>query len=153
MPAVTVIPDRSVILCVLTTNFSLENVPALVRSTRWKVYSVSTASPLIFVLVISKGLGIPPALLPFLKRVKVRRSAVASSMGSHSRTSDVWVAFRHLRTGGEGDRSPYVRRMVSWRVENAFCAEASAAKLRETVMSTIEPEVMLGGRRIEGNSI
>jgi hypothetical protein len=43
--------------------------------------------------------------------------------------------------------------MVSWRVENAFCAEASAAKLRETVMSTIEPEVMLGGRRIEGNSI
>lgn len=43
--------------------------------------------------------------------------------------------------------------MLSWRVEKAFCEVASAAKFRATVMSTMEPEVMLGGRRIEGNSI
>ena len=89
MPGVTVMPERSVILCVFTTNFSLENVPALVRKTRWNVYSVSTARPLIFVLVISNGLGIPPALLPFLNSVRVLKSAVASWIGSHSNTTDV----------------------------------------------------------------
>lgn len=33
----------------------------------------------------------------------------------------------------------------AWRV--------SESKLRETVMSTMEPEEMLGGRRMDGNSI
>lgn len=72
MPGVMVIPDKSVILCVLTANFSLPYVPADVRKTRWKVYSVSTANPLIFVLCISAGRGILPALLPFRYRLKER---------------------------------------------------------------------------------
>jgi hypothetical protein len=33
-------------------------------------------------------------------------SAVASSIGSHSRTTDVWVAFRQRRTGADGSDSP-----------------------------------------------
>ena len=55
MPGVTVMPLRSVILCVLTVSLSLENVPAVVLSTRWNVYSVSTARPLIFVLSMVVG--------------------------------------------------------------------------------------------------
>jgi hypothetical protein len=33
-------------------------------------------------------------------------SAVASSIGSHSRTTDVCVAFRQRRIGAEGSDSP-----------------------------------------------
>jgi hypothetical protein len=43
--------------------------------------------------------------------------------------------------------------MRSWRAEKDFCDAASEVKFRETVMSTIEPEDISGGRRIEGNSI
>jgi hypothetical protein len=35
----------------------------------------------------------------------------------------------------------------------AFWAADSDERLRETVMSTMEPEDMSGGRRIDGNSI
>lgn len=106
IPGVTVMPDRSVIFCVRTTNFSLLYTPALVLSTRLKLYSVSTARPLSLVLVISIGFGMLPALLPFLYRLRFRNSAVASDTGSHSRTMDVWVALRQRRTGGLGDCWP-----------------------------------------------
>ena len=43
--------------------------------------------------------------------------------------------------------------MDSWSEAKADWAAASEAWLRETVMSTIEPEDIEGGRRIEGNSI
>jgi len=33
-------------------------------------------------------------------------SAVANSMGSHSSTTEVWVAFRQRRTGAAGSASP-----------------------------------------------
>ena len=38
-------------------------------------------------------------------------------------------------------------------MEKAFWAEASEERLRETVMSTMLPEEMEEGRRMEGNSI
>jgi hypothetical protein len=43
--------------------------------------------------------------------------------------------------------------MLDWRLWKDFWAEVSEAWLRETVMSTIEPEEMSAGRRMEGNSI
>lgn len=88
-PGVTVMPERSVILCVRTVSFSLLYCPADVRSTRWKTYSASTARPLIFVAVISSGREMIPALLPFRYRLNERRSAVWSSIGSHSKTTEV----------------------------------------------------------------
>ena len=76
------------------------------RKTRWKLYSVSMARPEIFVLVISRGLGIDPAFAPLRKRDNERRSAVASCIGSHSKTTEVWVALRQRRTGAEGEVLP-----------------------------------------------
>lgn len=43
--------------------------------------------------------------------------------------------------------------MVDWRVAKAEAEAASETWFRETVMSTMEPEEISGGRRIEGNSI
>lgn len=43
--------------------------------------------------------------------------------------------------------------MASCSSRNAFCDLASEASFRATVISTILPEEMFGGRRIEGNSI
>jgi hypothetical protein len=43
--------------------------------------------------------------------------------------------------------------MASWRATKDAWVFCSDAKLRATVMSTILPEEMLGGRRMEGNSI
>lgn len=43
--------------------------------------------------------------------------------------------------------------MRSCSARKSCSALASEAVLRETVMSTIEPDSMSGGRRIEGNSI
>ena len=74
-------------------------------------------------------------------------------MGSHSRTTDVWVALRQRRTGGIGEEMPKVVRTEFWRAEKDFWAEASEAVLRATVMSTILPEEIEEGRRIDGNSI
>ena len=44
-------------------------------------------------------------------------------------------------------------RIEDWREANDFCDADSEDWFRETVMSTMEPEVMEGGRSIEGNSI
>ena len=44
-------------------------------------------------------------------------------------------------------------RMEDWRDAKDFCAADSEDWFRETVISTMEPDVMEGGRRIEGNSI
>lgn len=148
-----VIPDRSVILCVCTLSFSLLYVPALVLSTRWKTYSVSTARPLSFVLCTSVGFGIVPALLPLRYRVRLRSSAVAMSIGSHSRTTEVWVALRQRRTGADGVRWPNVRKMVDWRAWKACADSFSDLWLRATVMSTILPDEISGGSKIDGNSI
>ena len=117
------------------------------------MYSVSTARPLILVLVKSIGRGMAPALLPLRYKLNERRSAVARFMASHSRTTEVWVALRQRRTGGDGEETPKVSRMEAWRLEKAAWADASDCVLRETVISTILPEEMEGGRRIEGNSI
>ena len=106
MPGVTVMPDSSVILCVLTTTFSLLKVPALVLSTRWNVYSVSTANPLIFVVRMLVGLGMLPAFWLLRNKEREMQSAVASSIGSHSSTTEVWVAFLQRRTGERGSDSP-----------------------------------------------
>lgn len=105
-PGVMVMPERSVILWVRQVNFSELNVPAEVRRTRWKVYSVSIAKPLIFVLSISVGRGIEPALAPFRYSERDFKEAVARFMGSHSRTREVCVAFLRRRTGGEGELMP-----------------------------------------------
>ena len=43
--------------------------------------------------------------------------------------------------------------MESWRWSKEDWAASSEAWLRETVMSTMEPEEMEGGRRMDGNSI
>lgn len=43
--------------------------------------------------------------------------------------------------------------MRSWSSRKAFSVLPSELRLRETVMSTMLPEEMLGGRRMEGNSI
>ena len=89
MPGVTVIPLRSVILCVFTVNFSLLYWPADVRSMRWKTYSVSTANPDTFVACIPLSWGMTPALAPLRYRLRLRKSAVARSILSHSSTTDV----------------------------------------------------------------
>ena len=44
-------------------------------------------------------------------------------------------------------------RIEDWRDAKDFCMADSEDWFRETVMSTMEPEVIEGGRRIEGNSI
>ncbi len=43
--------------------------------------------------------------------------------------------------------------MSSWSLVNACWDAFSELRFRETVISTIEPEEMFAGRRIEGNSI
>ena len=44
-------------------------------------------------------------------------------------------------------------RIEDWREANDFWEADSEDWFRETVISTMEPDVMEGGRRIEGNSI
>lgn len=43
--------------------------------------------------------------------------------------------------------------MEDWRAAKESWAARSDSALRETVMSTMEPEIMVFGRRIDGNSI
>ena len=43
--------------------------------------------------------------------------------------------------------------MEDCSLENDFWEEVSEERFRETVMSTMEPDVIDGGSRIEGNSI
>lgn len=44
-------------------------------------------------------------------------------------------------------------RIEDWREAKAFWEAVSEDWFRDTVMSTMEPDVMEGGRRMEGNSI
>jgi hypothetical protein len=63
------------------------------------------------------------------------------------------VAFLHRRTGAAGSDAPNELKIASWRAMNDdwdFCSEL---KLRATEISTMLPEEMFGGRRMEGNSI
>ena len=94
-----------------------------------------------------------PAFAPLRNRDNERKSAVASSMGSHSRTTDVCVAFRQRSTGAEGEEDPYLSKMEDWRVSKPSCSARSEVVLRLTVMSTMEPDEMDEGRRMDGNSI
>lgn len=94
-----------------------------------------------------------PALLPLRYKLRLRNSAVASSIGSHSRTREVCVALRQRSMGAVGEFRPNVWRIVVCRLVNAFWAADSEERLRETVISTMEPEDMSGGRRMDGNSI
>jgi hypothetical protein len=74
-------------------------------------------------------------------------------MGSHSRTTEVWVALRQRRTGAVGEADPNCERRSDWRREKCASEASSAARSRATEIVTMEPEWMSGGRRIEGNSI
>lgn len=67
---------------------------------------MSTASPEILVDVCEDGFGMAPALELLRYSVKLRNVAVASSIGSHSRTMEVCVALRTLRTGFCGELMP-----------------------------------------------
>lgn len=63
------------------------------------------------------------------------------------------MALRQRRTGTEGCEAPKAPKIWSWSAEKRDSAADSDLVLRATVMSTMEPEAMLGGRRMEGNSI
>jgi hypothetical protein len=63
------------------------------------------------------------------------------------------VALRQRRAGAEGVLWPNVRKMSDWSSWKAFAASFSALTLRATSMSTILPDEISGGRRMEGNSI
>ena len=63
------------------------------------------------------------------------------------------MALRQRRTGGKGEATPKVVRMEFCKAAKDFCEAASEAVLRATVMSTMLPEEIEGGRRMEGNSI
>lgn len=63
------------------------------------------------------------------------------------------MALRQRRMGAEGECRPNVWKMVVWRLVKAFWAADSEERFRETVISTMEPEDMSGGRRMDGNSI
>lgn len=55
--------------------------------------------------------------------------------------------------GEEGEWTPKVLEIVCWRAEKEALAAISAVRFRETVMSTIEPDEIWGGKSMEGNSI
>lgn len=55
--------------------------------------------------------------------------------------------------GGEGECRPKVEKISDWSEEKCDDARDSESKLRDTLMSTMEPVVMSGGRRMDGNSI
>lgn len=63
------------------------------------------------------------------------------------------MAFLQRMTGAVGEARPYATRMEDWRAAKDFWEVISEVVLRATVMSTMEPEVIEGGRRMEGNSI
>lgn len=94
-----------------------------------------------------------PAFWPLRNRLRLITSAVASWTGSHSRTMDVCVALRQRRTGADGSDSPKERKIESCRWLNESCDSLSDSKLRATVMSTMLPDEMCGGSRMDGNSI
>ncbi len=94
-----------------------------------------------------------PAFWPLRYRLRETRSAVASWTGSHSRTTEVWVALRQRRTGVAGSESPKELKMRSCRARNLVSSVLSLVEFWATLMSTMLPEEMLGGRRMEGNSI
>ncbi len=114
---------------------------------------MSTARPLILVVCIDSGFGMLPAFWPLRYSARLIRSAVASAIGSHSSTTLVCVALRHRRMGAAGSAAPKEARIWSWSCLKARSAAASEFLLRVTLMSTMDPEAMSGGRRIEGNSI
>jgi hypothetical protein len=60
---------------------------------------------------------------------------------------------RHRRTGADGSAEPKEARIWSWSCLKERSAAASEFLLRETLISTMDPDAMSGGRRIEGNSI
>lgn len=64
-------------------------VPAVVRKTSWKEYSVWTSRPDNFVEVFCNGEGIVANLCPFLYMSSERILAVSSCKAGHSRVTDV----------------------------------------------------------------
>ena len=55
--------------------------------------------------------------------------------------------------GMEGEAEPYFSTMEDWRVSKRACSASSELVLRWTVMSTMEPDEIDEGRRMDGNSI
>ena len=94
-----------------------------------------------------------PAFWSLRNSASEMRFAVASSTGFHSRTTLVCVALRHRREGVDGSAAPKHAYIWSCNARKERSVAASEVLLRATVMSTIEPDEMSGGRRMEGNSI
>lgn len=63
------------------------------------------------------------------------------------------MALRQRRLGVTGCEAPKALKMRSCSARNLASAAASLEVFCETAMSTMLPEEMLGGRRMEGNSI
>lgn len=63
------------------------------------------------------------------------------------------MALRQRSTGVAGSPAPKEAYIWSCSAANRLSASASELWLRATVMSTMEPEAMLGGSRMDGNSI
>ena len=70
------------------------NVPAVVRSTSWKEYVVSTERPVNFVVVFVAALGMDASRCEFLYISRERSLAVASLSGGHSNVTEVCVTLR-----------------------------------------------------------
>lgn len=67
-----------------------------------------------------------PAFAPLRYSARLLRLAVARTIGSHSKTTDVWVALRQRRRGVCGEAVPKVDKMEDWREANAEAASFSA---------------------------
>jgi hypothetical protein len=65
------------------------NVPAVVRSMSWNVYSVLSSSPDSLVEVLDVAEGIAASRAPFLWMSRERSLAVASLTVGHSRVTEV----------------------------------------------------------------
>ena len=75
------------------------------------------------------------------------------SIGSHSNTALVCVAFLKLKTGVDGDFEAKASRIVDWRARNRLCTASSWTGFCDTERSMTDPVVTVRGRRMDGNSI
>ena len=70
------------------------NVPAVVRRTSWKEYSVLISIPECLVDVLVIGEGTAERRSPFRYISRERSLAVASLIVGHSKVTEVWVTLR-----------------------------------------------------------
>ncbi len=101
-PKQTAMPEVSCTVCVRVLTIGEEKVPAVVRSSRWKLYSASTSSPDSFVLVLCKGFGIGAKRWPLRKMSRPISLEEASEIRSHSSVTEVCVTFLSRSIGAVG---------------------------------------------------